>query len=299
MKRFNFLIIVISLVFIILGAGLLSWGLRSGAKPVVRVGDKNASGSNDYVSGEIEITEFDDLLVDATSMDVTIEEGDSYSLTYYCLPDNIPVVEQNGKKLSVRQNTKNGIVLLSFSFDFNSDNEYYKITVPKNAGSITGDLKLTSGALKLSDIELDGSAKITSGDYNMNNVKGKELKLTATSGGYLISDCEYDDMQIKVTSGDVKCENVTFKKLDLNVTSGDMKFDNISTDDVFVDMTSGSVKMDIRGREEDYDYSVKVTSGDITIGGNEVTGKYSTDKGRAKKIEAKATSGDLNITFME
>ena len=288
-----------AVVILILGMAMIYFGLSIGAAPVVKMGDVNVSKYNDkdLKSGQIDIKAFDTLDIDIESMKIIVETGDDFDFEYKAYSENVPNVENKGNTLKVSQKD-NIFTIVDFRWiEGLNDDEYYKITVPKDTGIISTKLKASSGDISISDIAMDGKIEITSGRIELKNIKGNKLVLEATSGDVKTQNVTGDDLTVGLTSGSVVSEASSFKNTTIKATSGDIAFDALKTDNLKLDMTSGDALINIQGKEQDFDYKLDVTSGDVRIGNTVIDGNYSVNNGAERKIEADITSGKIAISF--
>lgn len=221
--------------------------------------------------------EVTNLKVLTTSNDVKIEEAEQEEIKVeiYDRKDAKPEAHIEDNTLVIENKSD---IRIGFSFGING-NSRIVITVPK--GSIY-------------DLDIEG----TSSDvYSLINLKDVNIKVT--SGDIKLNDSH--NTTIKTTSGDV--ELGTTNKLSINVKSGDIDVDSVNSK-LTIESTSGDIN--IRKLELDSDSSIRVISGDVTIGKTNdiyidtsvVSGdvKVNTNNRHAKQeLKIKTTSGDITV----
>lgn len=293
------LFLIIPCAMIGIGAGILITGLLLGAKPVVKAGYDEMGKNGEMTSGTMALKDFDSLNVNVASINTYIEEGDEYKLEYKAYEKNVPIVKENGGKLSVEQPSQTGIFRISFSFLKDEEEQYYKITVPKNAGEIDLDLDAASGKVAVSDVNVNGRINLASGSAKLKNISAKELILRAASGKMDLDKVELSKLDVEVLSGKLTSTDCAVDELDADMSSGSMDFDKIKFNKGDFDVSSGSLKVNVLGKEEDYSYDVEAASGSIRIGDRKVGDEYKSEAGGDKKIKADVSSGSIKFSFGE
>ncbi len=309
-----------------LGGSLFSYAVDYTNKQVV-------SANTNMVEDTISINSVDTIYVNTTSPDVNIILGEKNEV-HYILPDYIipEIKEENGKLSVVTKADVNFRVNMGYVQKMVID-----ITVDE-ATLKTLDVKVTSGDVNISDINIKGSITASSGDITINSsIDGEDLDITLTSGACKINDCKFNDVKIGGTSGNLKfynCENdnmeikytsgelyfenckaktlktentsgdnnikdCEFESVSHKTTSGEFKADRLTANDINAHSTSGEIRIELVGDENDYNYSLETTSGDIKVGMAKIDGDYERDDGCDKNISANATSGDIVVSFVQ
>ncbi|MBO4310819.1 MAG: DUF4097 family beta strand repeat protein [Lachnospiraceae bacterium] len=289
------------------------------------------------VEDKVSINSFDELYVDTNSTDVTVKLGDENSV-YYKLPEYlVPEITEENKKLSVvtKQNNDKSFVFMSFPGNYES---FIVITADEDTLKKIS-VKTSSGDLNISDLSLEGSISKFSGDLNLTNAKGSnDIMIKSSSGDITVDNCDFTTVNIKQSSGDteikkVDCDymeivsssgknslddcnieelnldtssgskvviNSNIKKITNNGVSGSIELEKTQVQYIDSDTSSGGTRLNIIGNSDDYDYEIKVSSGDISIDGEEIKGhSYNKDNSAQNKIRIESSSGDVEIDFSE
>lgn len=282
-----------------IGAGMLITGLILGAKPVVKAGYDEMGKNGEITSGTVALKDFDSLEVNVASVNTYIEEGDEYKLEYKAYEKNVPVVKEKGGKLTVEQPASKVFFGINLSFIREEEDQYYKITVPKNAGEINLDFDAASGKIAVSDVNVKGKIELASGKAELNNINSKELILRASSGRMDLNKVELSKLDVEVLSGKLVSENCVTDELVADMSSGSMDFDKIKFNKGDFKVSSGSLKVNVLGKEDDYSYDVEASSGSIKIGDKKVGDEYRIEKSGDKEIKADVSSGSIKFSFGE
>ncbi len=297
MKKKEILIIALLLVVCI---EAFSVAFKFVVKAAVHRGNESFHIVSDkkIVENTVELSEFKKLDLDVASVNTYVEPGDTYKLEYHVYENNIPVIDQGRDSLSIKQPSNVGL------FNFNPGNwegeeQYYKITVPKTAEVINVDMEATSGMISIEDIDVEGKILISSGNVKLENSKSDELYLHATSGNIEMKDVELQKLKLDLTSGDLCASDCVAENIDAEMTSGNMDFDDMKFNNAYFDLTSGNIELEAVGSEDDYSFDMKSTSGDFEVNGKKIDEGYHTDAGKDRIIKVDMTSGSFNISFTE
>lgn len=311
-------LIITATSILAVGAGLVGVGIGLGGNGNFSYDAKQGSiiSSPEMVDGSVEITDFDSLVLDTASYDISVKEGEEYQLIYHTREDNIPVVEQNGAILSVRMGEKIGVYFDFANFD---KTEKVEITVPASDKVYNIDSDYSSGSIDFENIDLKGKIRFSSGELNiLNSEADEELYVEMTSGDIDIENCKISALDVEISSGDVRVKNseaesfdfeatsgnlsvndCRFTKLNSDISSGNVSIRRLVSDNMFFSATSGDMDIEIVGKPEEYGLNLEKTSGDIRIDGNPFEDGFNLQNSSGKDIKVKLTSGNFTANFVE
>ena len=298
MNKWKIGVVLAGVVMLVLGILLFVFGLSLGASPVVAVG-KNGRNTVDrkLITGSVDITEFNSLNVDVTSMEVEFKTGDKYAFEYTVYDDDVPDVKQNGQELTIKQPDHSYFIRLDLRGINDHEKEKYIITVPKNDKSYELDYRASSGSLNVEDINISGNVEITSGDVYFKGTASDDLTFKASSGDMNLSGSNISRFKSIITSGSINANNCEFDDINTKMTSGEMNITDSKCNTAFFDMTSGDVDLQLIGSEDDYSYDFDMTSGEVKLADVEFNGDYRKDNNTGKEIKIRMTSGSAVINF--
>ncbi len=216
------------------------------------------SSSGEIIDNTVSLDRFDTVKTDTTSINLYLEKGDGYSLEYHVFEEYVPQYKVDNGKLVIKQPSIIGFK--GFHFDRIGEEQYYKLTVPKDA-------------------ELS------------------ELDLHFTSGDFVASDIVTKETELNYTSGKAELDNFVTEEIEVDMTSGDFNCDEISFDEADIKATSGTVKIKATGNQDDYGYKLETTSGTIKIGDMVITDEFRSGSEKDKQIKVDITSCNLDIFF--
>ncbi|MBO4456403.1 MAG: DUF4097 family beta strand repeat protein [Butyrivibrio sp.] len=249
-------------VMIVSGIALMVKAKSMGASGNIVIFGNAKEYSGEKTEGTADISEFDTLTIDAESVGVYLEEGDEYKFEYCTYEGNIPEVTQDGKSLTIKEpEKKDGFVFEIGVFEFDMDNQYYKITVPKDIGPLNVDIKNHSEIIKIEGVDINGTVR-------------------TDSDGVIISDCSSDNLDVKSIYDYVKLDNVKLGTVNID-----------ADDEIIINIDGGN----------DYSFDLTASfDDDIIVENTAMTeGSFKMNNASGKSITAKSHSGDINISFSE
>lgn len=206
----------------------------------------------------------------------------------------------------------------SYADDLNIANTSGDLTITGNYRLSNVATHLTSGDVRLSDIECSGfSLKSTSGDVELGRIDTEELSISLTSGqieakeltgtgsiGSSSGDIRIDnligDVEISATSGEIIIGSLSGSG-SVSCSSGDINISVAeSTGDLLVKASSGSIDLGF-GADAAYEFDAHCTSGDVTANfpityagdNNTASGQIGTKP--YNNLDVKTTSGDIDL----
>lgn len=156
----------------------------------------------------------------------------------------------------------------------------YDVTLPAPA-KVSGDN--SSGDINVSGVS---AVEVTtsSGNVTVNRVNGP-VTATASSGDIDVTSVT-GPVNLRTTSGNITARDLSAPTTTAQATSGDVTIQLATVADVTAGTTSGNIE--IRVPDGAFQVSTSVTSGDVHVG-------IPTDPAAAHKLDAHATSGDINV----
>lgn len=155
-------------------------------------------------------------------------------------------------------------------------------------------LRLVSGDIELDDVEVAGklSAVTASGDVEIASVRASEISLNTTSGDVEASGLRCGGLTARSASGDVEIDGGAeiLNKLSVVTVSGDIDAaPALPCPAIDCESVSGDVHLELPGSEGLYTVITRTNSGDVSIGGNALSGPNS--------VRVKTLSGDIDVSF--
>ena len=291
-------LLIATCALIVVGAVAVKFSIGMGAIPVVKIGGESVEESQNRVRGNIDISEFDTLTIDASTVDVRILEGDAYKLEYNVKEKYVPEVSQNGKNLTVKQpSLKPEIAFFDVDLTALKEGESsYTITVPKDTAPINVDVKASTDDVVIDGVDVNGKVVSDADSITLSNVSSSNLYVKCSAGKIKLDYSEFDKLELESSSDDIIVENCT-----INDLAADSSSDKITLN--YVKLNTANLKalddivIDIVG-QNDYSLNLKSSTGeDIIVEGNTVEGSFKSDNGSGKSITAKSSTGKIKVSF--
>ena len=221
--------------------------------------------------------EVNNLNIYTTGNDVIIEEKEQESINVkvYDRKDTQPEVYVKDNTLVIK-NKKDISIGISFGILGSSK---IVITVPKNNTynlKVEGTSSDTKSSINLKNVDI----KVISGDVNLKDTLDTTIK--NVSGDVELESA--NKLSISTKSGDINAASVN-SKLTIETISGDVNIANLLLDsDSSIKVTSGDVTI---GKTNDIYINTSVVSGDVKVNRNNRHAK--------NELSIKTTSGDIKV----
>lgn len=290
-------LLITTCALIVVGAVAVKISIGMGAIPVVKIGGESVEGSQNMVRGNIDISEFDTLTIDASTVDVRILEGDAYKLEYNVKEKYVPEVSQDGKNLTVKQpSLKAEITFFSMDLTACKEESSYTITVPKDTAPINVDVKASTDDVVIDGVDVNGKVVSDTDSITLSNVSSSDLYVKSSTGKIKLDYSEFDKLELESSTDDIIVENCTINDLAADSSSDKITLNNVKLNTANLKALDDIV-IDIVGQN---DYSLDLTSStgeDIIVEGNTAEGSFKSDNGSGKSITAKSSTGEIKVSF--
>ena len=280
--------IPVGIIFTVIGVSLggkIGWSLNlSEGKIMV---------SSDTVTKTEDLDDFDALDLEISTADVNIMRGDAYRIEYKTREGKEPVITQENGKLSIKQPAM-GFEM--FHFGFGDDGNTYTITIPENSKEIDLNAKISTGDLMLDRIKVSGVIDASTSDILLNDIEGKELAATVSSGDIDGDKVKVSKVTFKGSTSDINMLRLYSDDVYTHTSTGDIDINDSAVSNLRSETSTGDVTIQLNGKEDDYSYDFKVSTGDIVVNGTEYEKNYTKDNGSDRKIDINTSTGDINVT---
>lgn len=173
------------------------------------------------------------------------------------------------------------------------------------------------GRLELSNISANKiKAFVGSGDCSLSGVKGDFLDVTNNLGETSLKNVEVNQLEAKALSGDLflsgvtteqgvlklslgmlTAENLNTKGLKVENKSGDIDLSGILLGDTDITSNLGTVSVSLGAAESQFNYDLKTSLGEVTLGDNESSGSIQAKNGATNNLKVVANLGDIEVEF--
>lgn len=182
-------------------------------------------------------------------------------------------IEETGSKKSINNDSTR--IRIQIPSDM-MDEAFKEVSLKQGAGDIFVNMPLTAEKI---NINVDaGQCEIAE-------------KLTA------LEKCQAD-----VGAGQIDFEQIEANVLELKANVGQIDTEEIEADQINIDCGIGSIDMLAAGREQDYNYVIECSVGEVDIGDNSFSGlgsKRKIENAGDKNMQVKCSVGQVDVSFNE
>jgi len=312
-------ITIVCLCIILFGIGLTGTGLLLGGTLFFSY-DIGAHKMLTYKDMEYKITTdnidaFTSIDITTDALDITIESGDTYSISYpeseyeattYTVKDNVLTVTS-------KDNFKNGI----FFFNSYHTDRRCVITVPDSStlnditiSSRDGDCKITKQSVgnmnltvKYGDTILEkctienGNYKLSDGDLLLDDCEITEINGNLSYGDCTIKNCTINENVFDLSDGDFTLENTVSGSTDVSMKYGGLSITKSSIDILTAQLQDGDCTIHMDDSITSYSANLYTDDGDIIINGQEQGEQYHSNGSDKKSIDVSTKYGDIEIKY--
>jgi hypothetical protein len=236
-----------------------------------------AGSDSNRVRYEEELEAFSGISIDGSVLDITIESGTEYRLSYDCVSDLVPTVSVEQGVLTVKQP-------MSRSIDIGIINNHSEMTLTVPADCSLDSVRVFSD---VGDISIDGltasTASVSSdvGDITLTGCDFSQIDVVADVGDVELNNCSFDSGSADSDVGDILLTGCAFRQMELTGDMGD------------IEVLSGTDLSDAK-------LVLETDMGEVSVNG--ISHKESFQQERSDKdtdcsLTAETSMGDISVTY--
>lgn len=148
------------------------------------------------------------------------------------------------------------------------------------------------------EVELVCGAGVAEIDY----IKANELEVEAGAGEVKVNYAIVTDFSANIGAGRVEVNGISAQKADLQVGMGECIYHGQKLSELEAECDLGNMEILLEGAEEDYNYEIECSAGNIDLGGRSITGLAAERKinnGAPGTIELSCNMGNISVSFQE
>ncbi len=216
---------------------------------------------------------FEAINLDTNVMDITIERGEGYHLSYNCEKYLEPEFEVKNNTFTLSQPDVSSPV-----FNISSNKCSMTLTVPSDVYFTKIDITSDVGAVSIEDIGAKTAIfQADVGDLTLDTCAFSDTNITADVGDITSLNTDLGNATISADVGDIELNDATFESLDLSNDVGD-------------------VDLDCATKLSNYQIELSTDVGDVTVNGKNHDKDYSRD-GNGEKLTIENSTGDINLNY--
>ena len=303
----------LAVVLMVLGVVLYAAGFMSGARGGniyfsngrFHISAVNAS---DEGSASMTVDPFHSVDIHAGSSRVVIAQGNNYGVV---VPTGWrePTVDVTGGVLVIdaRRQGRSNIQFFGITNSTGENNDVIRVYVPDNS-LVGGEIRVTtsSGRISIDRVNVGNIfATASSGRIEVSNISTfvSRMELRSSSGRVTVENVpDAGDISIQTSSGRIDIDRAGWHSLTarassgrINVTRGQEAGQAGHTN---LQASSGVVAVEIAGRRSDYRYSLNVSSGNMRVDGDRISGRNFSGGTGDNEIVIRTSSGNIRLDFV-
>lgn len=152
--------------------------------------------------------------------------------------------------------------------------------------------------MKFDEVELEAGA----GRMDISSIEAGEISTVVGAGELFMERIRTKKLSAEVGAGTVIAEEAYATDVDLNVNLGACIYEGAITRELDAECSMGSLELKLEGREEDHNYEIECSAGNVEMNGTEYTAvasKRRIDNGAESNFEISCSMGDIIVHFEE
>ncbi|MCD7826072.1 MAG: DUF4097 domain-containing protein [Clostridiaceae bacterium] len=239
--------------------------------------DSDTAENSKLQTNEQNITEsFKKLSITCDNADVSLVQGDDYTVSYSCQQNSTPEIYVENDTLYINQ-TGGEHFYFSF-FQINSAQNKITITIPKNT-------QLTSL-----------SADCDINDLHIEKQLISQMDIYCSTGDIMIADTSCSNAAITSDVGDCIINNSIFETLAMTLDTGDTEIDQCIFKSFTVTADTGDVEISSQADLGAYNLDLSADIGDIEINDTECGTHFIQTGTNDRSIHVTTDTGDIEIS---
>lgn len=201
------------------------------------------------------ISEFNEIEIEASVMSITIKPGDSYSLTYDCVKYLEPDFKVKGNKFTLSQPSVP---------HFGGSNNKCNMTLTIPAGIVLNNIDILSdiGNIKINDSN-SSNIKLESdiGNITLENCKFENSEIQCDIGNIKLNTCSLGDSELENDTGNINVSECEFEDLDAYNDVGNVEFKtSLTLDNYDIDLLTDIGTIKFNGEKQKKHFSQKASN---------------------------------------
>lgn len=242
------------------------------------------------VENTVAIGETNSLDIHLNVSKLSVRLGDKNEVHYRVCEEIVPKISEKDGVLSIKVPEN-----MRINFTGSDSDNYIEVTLTKKKLEDI-KVKVSSGSAYFDGLDLEGQIKSSSGSISVKNASnGGDIELIASSGAVLVSDSKFLTIREETSSGSGYAENVTTERLEIITSSGSICAKPSKLCMTELKCSSGSISLDLPCKENDCNFDLRSSSGDIEFNGKSHEKSLRIDNNKNVTAICKVSSGDIEV----
>lgn len=151
--------------------------------------------------------------------------------------------------------------------------------------------------ISFDEVELTCGAGVAELDY----ITANELEVEAGAGAVMVNYANVMKFSTAVGAGRVEVNDMEASEVDLEVGMGECVYHGSVLRELDAECDLGNMEIMIKGAEEDYNYEIECSAGNINLGGRSITGLAAEREiynGAPRTCELSCNMGSILVSFL-
>lgn len=142
--------------------------------------------------------------------------------------------------------------------------------------------------------------EIGAGIMEANFLQAEDLKVQVGAGMAVLTDMKAEEFSAELGVGQIEVENAEVRNAEILVSMGECMYQGNISGDMKAECDMGNLEMRLGGREEDHNYEIECSAGNITLGGRSAASfalEGEIDNGSDSAFELSCNMGNITVSF--
>lgn len=165
-----------------------------------------------------------------------------------------------------------------------------EISIDVGAGSVEVD------ALNGNQIDMDLGA----GEIVVRRVEADQFTVDVGAGEVRVDELDADTLKTSIGAGQITLTGSVVRDADISVSMGQIRYQGTVAGDLDADCSMGQIDLELNGKQEDHNYVVDCSMGEISLGTQKFSGMSSShtiDHGVDSDFELNCSMGGIVVKF--
>lgn len=222
-----------------------------------------------------DLDEFSAIDLDTSVMDITLETGDTFHLSYDCVSYLVPEVT-----------VKKGTLFLTQPDvpHFGGSNNACSMTLTVPSGTVFTNADISSDV----------------GNIRISGLQAEDADIQADVGDLTISGCTFTRSELDADVGDIDIGDTDFGKSEITADVGDVEITGALFTNLEISNDIGDISVDVDADLSDYQMDLSTDLGSVTLNGVGYKRSFSqkgTKDSKGLRLTIENSTGDIDVTY--
>lgn len=146
----------------------------------------------------------------------------------------------------------------------------------------------------------EANIEVGAGELRLDDLYTDKAKLEVGAGLIILESAQVQDLEVSVGAGGVQLNDMLITELNAEIGMGEFLAEGILNGDADVSCSMGNIEMTLEGSEEEFNYRLEGSMGNISVGQDSFSGfssERNIDNHADKEMEIECSMGNITIDF--